>query len=118
MQQSSVRAVRFTQSARKHRYTPADQPDADLEQEDIRDSRGRRITEEYVSAAVEAVHEKAVRGRPSLSAVGDRSPQVTFRLPRELRERAEAQSREEGTKVSDVARRALEEYLTRHRPAS
>jgi len=53
-----------------------------------------------------------------LSAAGHRSPQVTFRLPSELRDRAEAQARQEGTKVSDVARRALEEYLARHRPAS
>jgi len=75
---------------RKPRYTLADQPDADLQQEDIRDSRGRRITQDYVDAAVADVHEKVSRGRPSLSAVRQRSPQVTFRLPPELRERAEA----------------------------
>lgn len=102
----------------KPRYTVSDQQDADLEQEDIRDSRGRRITQEYVDAAVADVHEKIGRGRPSLTAAGHRSPQVTFRLPPELRDRAEAQARQEGTKVSDVARRALEEYLTRHRTAS
>jgi hypothetical protein len=102
----------------KPRYTLADQPDVDLRNEDIRDSRGRRITEDYVDAAVADVHQKLGRGRPSLSSAGHRSPQVTFRLPSELRARAEAQAREEGTKVSDVARRALEEYLARHRPAS
>ena len=102
----------------KPRYTVSVQKDADLEREDIRDSRGRRITQEYVDAAVADVHEKVGRGRPSLTAAGHRSPQVTFRLPSELRDRAEAQARQEGTKVSDVARRALEEYLTRHRPAS
>lgn len=102
----------------KPRYTVSDQQDADLEREDIRDSRGRRITQEYVDAAVADVHDKLGRGRPSLTAAGHRSPQVTFRLPSELRDRAEAQARQEGTKVSDVARRALEEYLTRHRPAS
>jgi len=102
----------------KRRYTLADQSDADLEQEDLRDSRGQRITQDYVDAAVADVHEKLARGRPSLSAPGHRSPQVTFRLPSDLRDRAEAQARQEGTKVSDVARRALEEYLARHRPAS
>ena len=102
----------------KRRYTVSDEQDADLEREDIRDSRGRRITQEYVDAAVADAHEKLGRGRPSLTAAGHRSPQVTFRLPSELRDRAEAQARQEGTKVSDVARRALEEYLTRHRPAS
>lgn len=65
----------------KPRYTVSDQQDADLEQEDIRDSRGRRITQEYVDAAVADVHEKIGRGRPSLTAAGHRSPQVTFRLP-------------------------------------
>ena len=102
----------------RRRYTLADQPDADLEQEDLRDSRGRRITQNYVDAAVADVHAKLGRGRPSLSAPGHRSPQVTVRLPSDLRDRAEAQARQEGTKVSDVARRALDEYLARHRPAS
>lgn len=99
-------------------YTLADQPDVDLQQEDVRDRRGRLVTHDYVDAAVADVHEKIGRGRPSLSAVGQRSPQVTFRLPSDLRERAEEQARREGTKVSDVARRALEEYLARHRSAS
>ena len=102
----------------KPRYKVSDETDADLEQEDIRDSRGRRITQDYVDAAVADAHGKLGRGRPSLTAAGHRSPQVTFRLPSELRERAEAQAHHEGTRVSDVARRALEEYLTRHRPAS
>ena len=103
---------------KKTRYRLAPDPDVDLEREDVKDRRGRRITEEYVEAAVADVHEKTVRGRPSLSEAGHRSPQVTFRLPSELREAAEAQARREGAKVSDVARRALEEYLTRHRHAS
>ena len=102
----------------KPRDTLADQPAVDLEHEDVRDSRGRRIAQDYVDAAVADVHEKLGGGRPSLSAAGHRSPQVTFRLPSELRDRAEAQARQEGTKVSDVARRALEEYLARRRPAS
>ena len=104
--------------ATKPRYVLSDEPDADLQQEDLRDNRGRRITQDYVDAAVADVQEKLGRGRPSLSASGHRSPQVTFRLPSDLRERAEAQARQEGTRVSDVARRALEEYLARHRPAS
>jgi len=48
----------------KRRYTLADPPHADLEQEDLRDSRGRRITQDYVDAAVADVHEKLGRGRP------------------------------------------------------
>lgn len=105
-------------TTKKRRYTLADEPEADLRREDIRDSRGRRITQDYVDSAVADVHDRIGRGRPSLSAAGQRSPQVTFRLPSELRARAEAQALQEGTKVSDVARRALEEYLARHRTAS
>jgi predicted transcriptional regulator len=105
-------------ATKKPRYRLAPGPDVDLEKEDIRDKRGRRVTEDYVEAAVADVHAKSGRGRPSLSPTGSRSPQVTFRLPSELREQAEEQARQEGTKVSDVARRALEEYLARHRHAS
>jgi hypothetical protein len=105
-------------ATKKTRYKLAPDPDVDLQSEDIRDRRGRRITEEYVDAAVADVHARLGRGRPSLSGGGRRSPQVTFRLPHELREQAEEQARHEGTKVSDVARRALEEYLERHRRAS
>jgi hypothetical protein len=105
-------------ATKKTRYELARDPDVDLQSEDIRDRRGRRITEEYVDAAVADVHARLGRGRPSLSGAGRRSPQVTFRLPPELREQAEKQARAEGTKVSDVARRALEEYLERHRRAS
>jgi hypothetical protein len=100
------------------RYALAPGPDIDLDAEDVRDSAGRRITREYVDACVADVHTKTGRGRPSLTGTGRRSPQVTFRLPSELRDQAEDQARREGRKVSDVARKALEEYLARHQQAS
>ena len=93
-------------------------PDLDLGHEDVRDRQGRRITQEYVDRAVADVRRRTGRGRPSLTGRAKASPQVTFRLPSTLREEAEAQAREEGTRVSVVARRALEEYLARHRKAS
>jgi hypothetical protein len=95
------------------RYVLAPGPDVDLEQEDIRDSRGRRITSEYVERAVADVHVQTGRGRPSLTGRAARSPQVTFRLPPDLRAKAEAQAQREGRRVSEVARAALEEYLAR-----
>lgn len=103
---------------KQRRYTLASGPDLDLDTEDVRDRAGRRITQAYVDAAVADVHTKTGRGRPSLTAPGSRSPQVTFRLPAELRALAEEQARREGAKVSDVARKALEEYLARHQHAS
>ena len=95
----------------KPKYQLAPGPDLDLEREDVRDRRGRRITQEYVEEAVADVHARVGRGRPSLSGRSSASPQVTFRLPPALREKAEAQARAEGLRVSAVARKALEEYL-------
>lgn len=53
-------------------------------------------------------------GRPSLTGPGQRSPQVSFRLPPSLREAAERAASREGITVSGLARKALEEYLARH----
>lgn len=50
------------------------------------------------------------RGRPSLS--GDSSsPQVTFRVPSQLRAKADQRAAREGRTVSEIARDALERYL-------
>jgi hypothetical protein len=94
-------------------YQLAPGPDVDLEREVIRDSRGRRITSEYVERAVADVQAKTGRGRPSLTGRAARSPQVTFRLSPDLRAKAEAQAKREGKRVSQVARAALEQYLAR-----
>lgn len=52
-------------------------------------------------------------GRPSLAGPSGRSPQVTFRLPAEERERAEKVAAARGTTVSALAREALEDLLRR-----
>lgn len=83
---------------------------ADLDAEDIRDSRGRRVTEAYVRAAVAEAQEHVGRGRPSLSG-SSASPQVTFRLSAQLRERMERRAASEGKRVSEIAREALERYV-------
>lgn len=49
-------------------------------------------------------------GRPSLSGART-SPHVSFRVPRALRSRAEAEARRRGVSVSHLARQALEEHL-------
>ena len=100
------------------RYEVASGPDVDLDRDEVRDRRGRRITQEYVDEAVADVHAKVGRGRPTLAGTRSASPQVTFRLTAELRAEVEEQARKEGTQVSDVARKALEEYLARHSRAS
>lgn len=96
---------------KRKKYTLAPGPDVDLARKVVRDSRGRRITQEYVERAVADVHARIGRGRPSLTGQAARSPQVTFRLPSDLRAKAEARAKREGKRVSEVAREALERYL-------
>lgn len=86
-------------------------PDVDLEIDDVRDSQGRRITEEYAQAATAQAIASAGRGRPSLTGTKATSPQVTFRVTPELRARAAAEAERQGRRISDVAREALERYL-------
>lgn len=103
-------------TAKKRRgYELAPGPDIDLEREVVLDREGRRITDDYVERAVDATHKQLGRGRPSLSGQATRSPQVTFRLPPELRAEAERLAEHEGVRVSEVARAALEEYLKRRK---
>lgn len=52
-------------------------------------------------------------GRPSLTGRRAVSPQVTFRITPELRERAEQLTTERGTTVSRLAREALEDLIRR-----
>lgn len=96
-------------------YELAAGPDIDLDREVVRDKQGRRITNAYVERMVDATHRQLGRGRPSLSGDAARSPQVTFRLPAELRAKAEVVAARQGRRVSDVAREALEQYLARRR---
>lgn len=86
-------------------------PDVDLATEDVRDSQGRRITEEYAARAAADALAVVGRGRPSLTGAKAPSPQVTFRVTPELRARAAAEAARQGRRISDVAREALERYL-------
>jgi hypothetical protein len=87
-------------------------PDIDLDQEEVRDRAGRRITERRAREIAEDTLEQARRGRPSLTGESDTSPRVSFRVPEQLRIRVERQARQEGRSVSEVARAALERYLS------
>ncbi|GAA1398444.1 hypothetical protein ACFQZ4_52575 [Catellatospora coxensis] len=82
-------------------------PDVDLDIEDVRDSRGERVTEEYVEAAIKS----ARRGRPSIAGEEGDSPRVQFRVPTRLLDRARARAAAEGKTVSQLAREAFEEKL-------
>lgn len=83
--------------------------EVDLEQEDVRDSQGRRIDADYIDRAV--TDARARRGRPSMSTESP-SPHVSFRVPDQVRRRLDERARAEGRSASDIARDALERYLT------
>ena len=100
---------------KNHSYELADGPDIDLTREVVSDRNGRRITDAYVRRAVDASHRQLGRGRPSLTGQSTPSPQVTFRLPPELRAEAAELAARDGKRVSEVARQALEEYVKRRR---
>lgn len=105
------------------RYTIG--PDADLDAEDVRDSRGNRITREYVERAVADLVDpdtpvevvEVRRGRPSLSGGSAHSPRVSFRVPPELAEEVGAIALQQGVSVSKVAREALVKYVKAGRRA-
>lgn len=85
-------------------------PDIDLDTEDIRDDRGRRVTGDDVDDMVADVVANGP-GRPNLQGRRGVSPTVQFRLPPQLLDAAEAASARTGKTISALARQALEEYL-------
>lgn len=83
----------------------------DLDVEDVRLADGTRLTEARAEALAEEVLTSLGRGRPSLTAPGERSPQLRLSVPAELRDRLQAQADREHRSVSAVAREALEQFL-------
>ncbi|MGH3795372.1 MAG: hypothetical protein ACRDSP_10815 [Pseudonocardiaceae bacterium] len=90
----------------------------------LHDAHGNPIDSDYID---KANHEAEVGydleeltsarvGRPSLSEAGD-SPQVRFRLPAATRAEAAALAAREGKTLSELARDAIEAYLTARRSA-
>jgi len=98
----------MTKKPARYRIMPG--PDVDLEVEDIRDSKGNRIDEEYVQRAVADVRRQTA-GRPSMSGPGERSPQIAFRVPREVHRAISELAVREGKTLSELAREALEQYV-------
>lgn len=84
-------------------------PDVDLEKEDVRLADGTRLTEDIAGQIAEQVLRSV--GRPSLSGSRERSPQIAFRVPPTVRDRAVEIAAREGKTVSELAREALEERL-------
>lgn len=83
--------------------------DIDLEREDVRLADGTRLTPTLAESIVEEARRPG--GRPSLSGTAVHSPQIAFRVPAEVRDRAARVAAEEGKTVSQLAREALEARL-------
>lgn len=104
---------------RQYRVTAdAKVSDIDLDEEQFI-YRGERLTEaraEEIAAEAlrEARNRNLIPGRKSLSGDGSHSPTVQYRVPNDVRERAERLAKRTGSTVSKIGRIALEEYLERH----
>jgi len=85
--------------------------DVNLRTEVILDANGRRITEARVRALIRTTQVQLV-GRPSLTAVGQHSPEVKARVPLKLKKTLQREAKRQGKTCSELVREALEEYLT------
>ncbi|MDR1077398.1 MAG: ribbon-helix-helix domain-containing protein [Propionibacteriaceae bacterium] len=83
----------------------------DLDERDVRDAKGRRVTQSTIDGLVEAVA-KAKAGRPSLSAPGRRSPSVTLRFSEVVNAQLDEYAGRHGLSKSQVVRDAVAAYLT------
>ena len=81
-------------------------PDVDLARDEVRLVDGTRLTEAVVTEIVDQARRSV--GRPSLSGHAVASPQIAFRVPKEVRDRAAEVAAREGKTVSQLAREALE----------
>ena len=99
----------------QHFHIPQDAEigeDIDLDAEDVRMADGARLTESGAEDLTEEILHKA--GRPSLTAPGMHSPQITFRVPEGVKRFFADTAKAQGRRQSDVLRDALDEYIDRH----
>jgi hypothetical protein len=83
---------------------PITLPDGTVLDETAAERLGRDVADR-------AAARRAHRGRPSLTAAGVHSPQVSVRVNPHLRDAIEKIAERDGVRPSDVLRRALEEYV-------
>ena len=83
--------------------------DVNLDAKDVRLADGTRLTNEVADEIVEQVRRGG--GRPSLSGQAQTSPQIAFRVPQSVRDRAAEIAEREDKTISQLAREALEERV-------
>ena len=84
-------------------------PDVDLKRDDVRLKDGTRLTDEVADEIVDQLRRSS--GRPSLSGQATASPQIAFRVPSAVRDRAAEIAAREGKTISQLAREALEDRI-------
>lgn len=67
------------------------------------------VTDEEATRLIKAG--RRVGGRPSLTAPGKHSPQITLRLPESVNDRLDEVAARTGRRRSQIVREALDEYL-------
>ncbi len=90
--------------------------DVDLEKEVVRLPDGRRLTDELAEqisreALAAARRRNLIPGRKSLTAPGEHSPVVRFRVPEDVRRQLEERASREGKTLSKLVREAVDQYL-------
>ena len=90
-------------------------PDIDLDKEEVYLRDGTRLTESEAAAFSKRVLERTRRrGRPSVSEATVRTPNLTVRVPPDVRAALEGIAKTQGRRLADVSREALSEYVERH----
>ncbi len=87
--------------------------DVDLTTDDARLANGARLTDDAAAELAEAALARR-RGRPSLTAPGQRTPKLTLRVTEDTRTALEAIAEHQGRRLADVGRDAFDEYIERH----
>ena len=81
----------------------------------ITQADARAIAEEFENSEVDYSSVDVLfprrAGRPSLTGQSEESPQVSFRVSQDVREKAQREAAKQRTTVSALAREALESYL-------
>lgn len=88
-------------------------PDVDLAIEEVTLANGQRLTNELAAEIAERAL-KQRRGRPSVSAGTEHTPNLTLRVPAQTRAALEAIATSRGRRLADIGREALDEYIQRH----
>lgn len=103
----------MTPKQQARRYTLG--PDINLDQEEVLDGTGKRITETRAAQMAEYALGRVRRGRPPVGGRPGRTPTINVRVAPAIKASLQEFAAAEHRALSDVAREALAEYVERRR---